>query len=73
MKIFLDTANLEEIQRAADFGLLDGITTNPTLAAKRPAVPRAHSEGVRDRERWSSKRRSRIHRHRRNAEEGREQ
>src|SRR5260370_42165766 len=34
MKIFLDTANLEEIQRAADFGLLDGITTNPTLAAK---------------------------------------
>ena len=34
MKIFLDTANLDEIQRAADFGLLDGITTNPTLAAK---------------------------------------
>ena len=34
MKIFLDTANLEEIQRAADFGVLDGITTNPTLAAK---------------------------------------
>src|SRR5260370_6229590 len=34
MKMFLETANLEEIQRAADFGLLDGITTNPTLAAK---------------------------------------
>ena len=34
MKIFLDTANLNEIQQAADFGLLDGITTNPTLAAK---------------------------------------
>src|ERR1051326_8193073 len=34
MKIFLDTANLDEIQQASDFGLLDGITTNPTLAAK---------------------------------------
>ena len=34
MKIFLDTANLDEIQRASDFGLLDGITTNPTLAAR---------------------------------------
>lgn len=34
MKIFLDTANLNEIQQAADFGLLDGITTNPTLAAR---------------------------------------
>jgi Transaldolase/Fructose-6-phosphate aldolase len=34
VKIFLDTANLDEIQRASDFGLLDGITTNPTLAAK---------------------------------------
>jgi transaldolase len=34
MKIFLDTTNLEEIQKATNFGLLDGITTNPTLAAK---------------------------------------
>ncbi len=34
MKFFLDTANLEEIRQAASFGLLDGITTNPTLAAK---------------------------------------
>ncbi len=34
MKIFLDTANLEEIRRAAEMGLLDGVTTNPTLAAK---------------------------------------
>ena len=34
MKIFLDTSNLEEVQRTADFGLLDGITTNPTLAVK---------------------------------------
>ena len=34
MKFFLDTANLDEIRQAASFGLLDGITTNPTLAAK---------------------------------------
>jgi transaldolase len=34
MKIFLDTANLEEIRRAAEMGVLDGVTTNPTLAAK---------------------------------------
>ena len=34
MKIFLDTANLDEIRRAADAGLIDGITTNPSLIAK---------------------------------------
>ncbi len=31
MKIFLDSANLESIQKYNDMGLLDGITTNPTL------------------------------------------
>lgn len=31
MKIFLDTADLSEIRRAADAGLIDGITTNPSL------------------------------------------
>ncbi len=34
MKIFLDTANIEEIKRANDLGLIDGVTTNPTLIAK---------------------------------------
>jgi transaldolase len=34
MKFFLDTANPEEIRQAASLGVLDGITTNPTLAAK---------------------------------------
>lgn len=34
MKIFLDTADLPEIRRAAAAGLIDGITTNPTLVAK---------------------------------------
>jgi transaldolase len=34
MKIFLDTANLEEISRGLDLGIIDGVTTNPTLIAK---------------------------------------
>jgi transaldolase len=34
MKIFLDTADLAEIRRAADANLIDGITTNPSLVAK---------------------------------------
>jgi len=34
MKIYLDTGNLGEIRQAAAFGVLDGVTTNPTLAAK---------------------------------------
>ena len=34
MKIFLDTANVAELQEVAAMGLLDGVTTNPTLAAK---------------------------------------
>jgi transaldolase len=34
MKIFLDTANVKELQEVAEMGLLDGVTTNPTLAAK---------------------------------------
>ena len=34
MKFFIDTANLEEIREANDFGILDGVTTNPSLMAK---------------------------------------
>ena len=34
MKIFLDTANVDEIRRAASWGILDGVTTNPSLIAK---------------------------------------
>ena len=34
MKIFLDTANLEQIKEVAGWGLLDGVTTNPSLVAK---------------------------------------
>ncbi len=34
MKLFLDTANIEEIRTAAKWGILDGVTTNPSLVAK---------------------------------------
>lgn len=34
MKFFIDTANLEQIQEAQDLGVLDGVTTNPSLMAK---------------------------------------
>jgi transaldolase len=39
MKFFIDTANLEEIREASEMGILDGVTTNPSLMAK---------EGVKD-------------------------
>ncbi len=34
MKFFIDTANIEEITKANDLGLLDGVTTNPSLVAR---------------------------------------
>ncbi len=34
MRIFIDTANVEEIREAASWGILDGVTTNPSLIAK---------------------------------------
>lgn len=48
MKIFLDTADLDEIRRAAEAGLIDGITTNPSLMAKSlgEGDPRAHFAAI---------------------------
>jgi transaldolase len=34
MKFFIDTANIEEIKKAKELGMLDGVTTNPTLVSK---------------------------------------
>ncbi len=34
MKFFLDTANLDELKKGAAWGIIDGVTTNPTLIAK---------------------------------------
>lgn len=39
MKIFLDTANLEAIRKYNDMGILDGITTNPTLLSRENGDP----------------------------------
>lgn len=38
MKIYLDTANLDEIRQAARWGILSGVTTNPTLLAREEGV-----------------------------------
>ena len=40
MKIFLDTANLDSIRKFNDMGLLDGITTNPSLMSKEGGNPK---------------------------------
>jgi transaldolase len=34
MKFFIDTANIEEIKQAGELGMVDGVTTNPSLVAK---------------------------------------
>jgi len=39
MKIFLDTANIESIKRYNDMGVVDGVTTNPTLLSKEKGHP----------------------------------
>ncbi|MGH9815899.1 MAG: fructose-6-phosphate aldolase [Candidatus Acidiferrales bacterium] len=39
MKFFVDTGDVEEIRQAASYGILDGVTTNPTLAGKQKKLP----------------------------------
>lgn len=46
MKIFLDTANLQSIRMYNDMGLLDGITTNPSLLAKEGGDPQKTMEEI---------------------------
>ena len=48
MKFFIDTANIEEIKKANDLGLLDGVTTNPSLVAKEGREFRALIEEICD-------------------------
>ena len=45
MKIFIDTANIEEIREASSWGIIDGVTTNPSLVAKEK---RPYEEVVRE-------------------------
>jgi transaldolase len=42
MKFFLDTANLDEIRQGVSLGVIDGVTTNPTLVAKEKKPFREH-------------------------------
>jgi transaldolase len=50
MKFFIDTANLNEIKEAYDLGVLDGVTTNPSLMAKEgikgDQIVRAHYKAI---------------------------
>ncbi|WP_226390204.1 fructose-6-phosphate aldolase [Penaeicola halotolerans] len=52
MKFFIDTANLAEIKEAYDLGVLDGVTTNPSLMAKEgisgDAAVKAHYKAICD-------------------------
>ncbi len=40
MKFFIDTANIEQIKEAASLGVLDGVTTNPTLISREQGEPK---------------------------------
>ena len=42
MKFFLDTANLDELRKGANWGVVDGVTTNPTLIAKENTTTEEH-------------------------------
>ncbi|MGB2424317.1 MAG: transaldolase family protein, partial [Flavobacteriales bacterium] len=50
MKFFIDTANLDQIREAQALGILDGVTTNPSLMAKEgiagDAAVKAHYQAI---------------------------
>ena len=46
MKFFLDTANVEEIKKGLEMGLVDGVTTNPSLLAKEKRDPAQTIRGI---------------------------
>ncbi|MDD3296694.1 MAG: fructose-6-phosphate aldolase [Candidatus Omnitrophica bacterium] len=46
MKLFIDTANLEEIKKANSYGVLDGVTTNPTLLSREKSEPMAQLKKI---------------------------
>jgi len=46
MKLFIDTANLKEIEQANSYGVLDGVTTNPTLLAREKENPHKQLEKI---------------------------
>jgi len=46
MKLFIDTANLDNIKKAHSYGILDGVTTNPTLLSKENQEPIAQLKKI---------------------------
>jgi len=46
MKLFIDTANLEEIKTAVSYGVIDGVTTNPTLLSREKNEPASQLEKI---------------------------
>ncbi len=48
MKIFLDTSNVNEIREGVELGLVDGVTTNPTLAAKEAGKGKSFAEVIKE-------------------------
>jgi len=46
MKFFIDTANIEEIRKGLEMGLVDGVTTNPTLLSKEKKDPQQVIEEI---------------------------
>jgi transaldolase len=48
MKIFVDTGSIKDIQTLADLGILDGVTTNPSLLAKEPGDVRENLKKICD-------------------------
>ena len=49
MKLFVDTANVEEIEALVPLGIVDGVTTNPSLLAKAAGDPRQVLKTICDR------------------------
>ena len=46
MKLFIDTANIDQIKKAESLGVLDGVTTNPTLLSREKKEPRSQLEEI---------------------------
>jgi transaldolase len=54
MKIFLDSSDANEIERAVETGLIDGVTTNPTLMLRAGRDPEEVLEEISDMFPWTS-------------------
>ena len=46
MKVFIDTARLDEIREACSWGIVDGVTTNPSLIKKTVDALKAKNENI---------------------------